>query len=105
MGYIFYLQHFILSESFLTGLFIWIVFVIYFYIDFNKLSVFNSVSLIIFSVFLISSYPSVTVFIPIMLFFAVIKYLRTKNITKINHIVLIMSFFILIFAVICCSNA
>lgn len=91
----FYLQHFILTESFLGGLFIWIVFVIYFYVDFDKLSVFNSISLIIFSVFLISSYPSVVLFIPILLVFGAIKYFKTKNIKKSNSIILCSSFFIL----------
>ncbi|GAB1402121.1 hypothetical protein MASR1M68_10320 [Elusimicrobiota bacterium] len=91
----FYLQHFILTESFLGGLFIWIVFVIYFYVDFDKLSVFNSISLIIFSVFLVSSYPSVVLFIPMLLVFGIIKYFKTKNITKSNSIVLFFSFFIL----------
>jgi hypothetical protein len=94
----FYLQYFILSEIFLTQFFIWIVFVIYFYIDFDKLSVFNSLSLILFSVFLISSYPAVVLFIPIFLFFAAHKYLKTQNIDKKRRIILIASFVILLFA-------
>lgn len=94
----FYLQYFILTESFLAGLFIWIVFVIYFYVDFDKLSIFNSISLIIFSIFLISSYPSVVLFIPILLFFGITKYFKTKNIKKSSNIILLFSFIVLTFA-------
>ncbi len=94
----FYLQYFILSEIFLTQFFIWVVFVIYFYIDFDKLSVFNSLSLILFSVFLISSYPAVVSFIPIFLFFGIHKYFKTHNINKKRRITLIASFLILLVA-------
>jgi len=94
----FYLQYFIFTESFLTGLFIWVIFVIYFYSDFNQLSFLNSISLIIFSVAISSSYPSVIFFIPILLFFGVIKYLKTKNIKKINRIIIIFSFVVLLVA-------
>lgn len=86
------------TENLMTGLFLWIVFAIYSYCDFNKLSYLNIFSLIIFPIVIISSHPMVVVFIPILLFIGIKKYIDTKNINLIAKTILIYSFIILIFA-------
>lgn len=95
-----YMKYIMLAESLFNSLFLWIIFIIYFYIDFDKLTVFNLITLMIFSIFLISSHPNVVVFIPMLLFFGINKYLKTKNISLKNKIVLVSSFIILIIALI-----
>ncbi|MCR4662951.1 MAG: hypothetical protein K5622_03575 [Endomicrobiaceae bacterium] len=86
------------TENFLTGLFLWVIFVIYYYNDFDKLSKFNLISLILFSVCLISSHPMTAVFVVPMIIFAIIKQYKTKNISKTNKTILIVSYILLFIA-------
>lgn len=95
-----YMKYVMLAESLFSSLFLWIIFIIYFYINYDKLKLFNLITLMIFSIFLISSHPNVVVFIPMLLFFGINKYFKTKNISPPNKIVLISSFIILIIALI-----
>lgn len=86
------------TENLITGLFLWIIFAVYFYCDFNKLSYLNIFSLIVFPVALISSHPMVVVFIPILLFIGIKKYINTVH-KKLNvKIILTYSFIILTIA-------
>lgn len=86
------------TENLMTGLFLWIIFVIYSYCDFNKLSYMNIFSLIIFPVAIISSHPMVVVFIPILLFIGIKNYIRTKHKNSTVKIIFTYSFIILTLA-------
>lgn len=88
------------TENLMTGLFLWIIFAIYFYCDFNKLSYLNIFSLIVFPIAIISSHPMVVVFIPILLFIGIKKYINTKHTSLTAKTILIYSFIILTFALI-----
>ncbi len=90
-----YMKYEILSESLFASLFLWTIFVIFYYADFKKLSLINLISLIIFSIFLIESHPNVVFFIPLFLYLAVSKYLKTESIPFYSKNILIASFFIL----------
>ena len=86
------------TENFITGLFLWIVFVIYYYIDFDKLSKINLISLIVFSLCLISSHPMTAVFALPMIIFAIIKQYNTKNISNSTKFCLAISYILLFIA-------
>ncbi len=77
------------TENFLTGLFLWVIFVIYYYNDFDRLSKFNLLTLVLFSICLISSHPMTAVFVVPMIIFAIIKQYRTKNISSSTKAILI----------------
>lgn len=85
------------TENFTTGLFLWTVFLIYFYADFNNLSKINKSSLIIFPFMLISSHPATAVTGSVILIYGIIKYLR-KNISA--NIFLKASFVLLFIAIV-----
>lgn len=93
-----YIEYFMLAEGYFTSLFLFIIFVIYFYVDFEKITVFNIFSLMVFSVFLISSHPQVVIYIPLLLFLGIFKYFKTKNIDLKNKIFINISFFLLMVA-------
>ena len=80
------------SENLMTGLFLWIIFVIYYYTDFDKLTVFNKFCIVIFSFMLISSHQMVLFFIPILFIIAVKKHINTQKIMISSYIVLILSY-------------
>lgn len=86
------------TENLITGLFLWIIFVIYYYSDFKKLSYINIFSLLIFPVAAVSSHPMVVVFIPLLFVLGVKKYINEKNLSLSAKIILIYSFILLIFA-------
>jgi len=86
------------TENFLTGLFLWVIFVIYYYNDFSKLTKFNLISLISFSIFLISSHPMTAVFVIPMIIFAMIKQYRTEKGTILTNIILALSYILLFIA-------
>jgi len=86
------------TENLFTGLFLWIIFVIYYYNDFDKLSKFNLISLIVFSTCLISSHPIAAVFIVPMIIFAIVKQCKTKNISCSTKNILILSYIFLFIA-------
>lgn len=86
------------TENLITGLFLWIIFVIYYYTDFKKLSYINIFSLLIFPVAAVSSHPMVAVFIPVLLIIGIKKYINNKNLSLSAKIILIYSFILLIFA-------
>lgn len=83
------------TENFLTGLFLWVIFVIYYYNDFSKLTKFNLISLISFSIFLVSSHPMTAVFVIPMIIFAMIKQYKTINISILTNMILILSYILL----------
>ncbi len=93
-----FLIYLVWAENFITGLFLWTIFVIYYYIDFDKLSKINLISLIVFSLCLISSHPMTAVFVLPMIVFAIIKQLKTKNVPKSNQCCLITSYILLFIA-------
>lgn len=86
------------TENFVTGLFLWLIFVIYYYVDFDKLSNFNLISLITFSVCLISSHPMTAVFVIPMVVFAIIKQSKTINVSKKTNKILVLSYILLFIA-------
>ena len=86
------------AENFITGLFLWTICVIYYYSDFDKLSKINLISLIVFSLCLISSHPMTAIFVIPMIIFAIIKQYKTKNISKLINIVLVLSYILLFIA-------
>ena len=93
-----FMSYQIWTENLLTGLFIYGLFTIYNYSDFTNLSKVNLVSLPLFSVFIISSHPMVTIFIPILLLISIEKYIKGKNINLVTKIILLSSFVLLIYA-------
>ncbi len=93
-----FMIHQIWTENFLTGLFLWVVFVIYYYNDFDQLSKFNLITLIIFSIFLISSHPMTAVFVIPMMVFAIIKQYRPKNVSSSTKKILVLSYILLFVA-------
>jgi len=94
-----FLNYQIWTENFITGMFLWNVFVIYLCSDFSRLSKINLISLIVFPSFLISSHPMVVVFIPFLLIYAIYKhYVNKGNICKKNNIFLIVSYILLFIA-------
>jgi hypothetical protein len=86
------------TENFLTGLFLWVIFVIYYYNDFDKLSKFNLITLITFSTCLISSHPMTSVFVIPMIIFAMIKQYRTGKSSILTNVVLVLSYILLFIA-------
>lgn len=88
------------SENLMTGLFLWIIFVIYYYIDFDKLTVFNKFCIAIFSFMLISSHQMVSFFIPILFIIAVKKHINTHKIMISSHIVLGLSYIFFVCALV-----
>lgn len=93
-----FMMYQIWTENLLTGLFIYGLFTIYNYSDFNNLSKTNLISLPLFSIFIISSHPMVTIFIPILLLISIEKYIKGKNINLRTKIILLISFILLIYA-------
>ena len=86
------------TENFLTGLFLWVIFVIYYYNDFDKLSKFNLISLILFSFLLISSHPMTAVFVIPMIIFAMVKQYKTDKGSNLTNIILALSYILLFIA-------
>lgn len=93
-----YMIYQIWTENLITGLFLWCLFVIYYYIDFKHLSLVNFFCLIIFAILIISSHPMVVLFIPILLTFSVKKYIKSQRLKILTHIILNLSFILLITA-------
>lgn len=93
-----YMGYFMLAEGYFTSLFLFIIFIIYFYVDFGKITLFNIFSLMIFSIFLISSHPQVVIYIPLLLGLGIFRYIETKNICLKNKIFINLSFFLLMVA-------
>ncbi len=93
-----FLIYLVWAENFITGLFLWTIFVIYYYIDFDKLSKINLISLIVFSLCLISSHPMTAVFALPMIIFAIIKQYNTKNISNSTKFCLAISYILLFIA-------
>lgn len=93
-----YMIYQIWTENLITGLFVWVVFVIYYYSNFNNLSKFNIISLILFSTMIISSHPMAAVFSPILIVTGIIKYFNTKNLKPSTNIAITSSFILLFFA-------
>ncbi len=93
-----FMIHLVWAENLITGLFLWTIFVIYYYVDFDKLSKINLISLIIFSLCLISSHPMTAVFALPMITFAIIKQLKTKNIPDLTKFCLTTSYIFLFIA-------
>lgn len=87
-----YMVYQIWTENLSTGLFLWIIFIIYYYTDFNNMSKINTISLLLFSIMLISSHPMVVIFIPLLLFLGISKYIKTPKIKLFNKIIIILSF-------------
>lgn len=83
------------TENFVTGLFLWTVFVVYYYCDFANFSKMNSVSIVLFSLCLISSHPMTSVFVVPMIVFAIIKHFKTKNVPVTTSSILILSYIFL----------
>ncbi|MDD5022507.1 MAG: hypothetical protein PHR82_10345 [Endomicrobiaceae bacterium] len=88
------------AENIMTGLFIWIPFVIFYYVDFDKLTVFNKFCIVIFSFVLISSHQMVLVFIPGLLIIAIKKNISARNLNISSRIALEISYIFLVFAII-----
>lgn len=86
------------AENIITGLFVWGLFVIFYYVDFDKLTVFNKFCIVIFSVMLISSHQMVLVFIPILLTIAIKKHISTPNLKLSSGIALRISYILLLIA-------
>ncbi|MDD5021944.1 MAG: hypothetical protein PHR82_07460 [Endomicrobiaceae bacterium] len=95
---ILFMAYQIWTENFITGLFLWTVFSIYFYADFKNLSKLNKVSLIIFPFILISSHPVTAIIGPVLLVYGFSKYYHIKQQIKSKNIILI-SFIILLTAI------
>ncbi|MDD3053771.1 MAG: hypothetical protein PHG84_05155 [Endomicrobiaceae bacterium] len=93
-----YMIYQIWTENLITGLFLWVIFVIYYYADFNNLSILNIVSILLFSIIIISSHPMVVIFIPVLLILGIKKYINTTKIKLSHKIVLIASFILLFYA-------
>lgn len=88
------------AENIMTGLFIWILFVIFYYVDFDKLTVFNKFCIVIFSFVLISSHQMVLAFIPFLLIIAIKKNISARNLKISSIIALKISYIFLFFAII-----
>ncbi|GAB1402353.1 hypothetical protein MASR1M68_12640 [Elusimicrobiota bacterium] len=86
------------GENVITGLFIWVLFVIFYYVDFDKLTVFNKFCIVIFSLMLISSHQMVLIFIPILLIIAVKKHISVRNLKLSSEIALRISYILLLIA-------
>lgn len=95
-----FMEYHIWTENINTGLFLWILFVIYYYIDFDKLSKFNIFSVLIFSFFVISSHPMAIAFVLPFILFGAKKLFSTKNIDVARRIVIIISLCLLVCALI-----
>lgn len=87
------------AENMMTGLFVWVLFVIFYYVDFDKLSVFNKFCIVIFSFMLISSHQMVLVFIPFLLIIAIKKHMTTQNLKISSEILLRVSYIFLFVAI------
>jgi hypothetical protein len=88
------------AENLMTGLFIWVLFVIFHYVDFDKLTVFNKFCIVIFSFILISSHQMVLIFIPFLFAMAVKKHKSSQRLKMSSEIVLWISYIFLITAII-----
>lgn len=93
-----YMIYQIWTENLITGLFLWVIFIIYYYSDFNNLSILNIISILLFSILIISSHPMVVVFIPVLLILGIKKYINTSKINLSYKIVIITSFILLFYA-------
>lgn len=87
------------TENIITSLFVWGLFVIFYYVDFDKLSVFNKFCMVIFSFMLISSHQMVLVFIPVLLVIAIKKHISAHNLKFSSEIVLYISYILLLVAI------
>lgn len=88
------------AENIMTGLFIWVLFVIFYYVDFDKLTVFNKFCIVIFSFMLISSHQMVLIFIPFLLIIALKKDITAQNLKISSVLALRMSYLFLFAAII-----
>lgn len=95
-----FMEYHVWTENINTGLFLWVLFVIYYYVDFKKLTTLNIVSLLAYSFFAISSHPMAIAFILPFLFFGIKKLICTQNLSNKNKSVVIISFCLLFFALI-----
>lgn len=95
---ILFMAYQIWTENFMTGLFLWTVFSIYFYADFKNLSKLNKVSLVVFPFILISSHPITAIIGPVLLVYGFYKYYPVKQQIKSKNIILI-SFALLLMAI------
>ena len=87
------------AENIITGLFVWGLFVIFYYVDFDKLSVFNKFCIVLFSFMVISSHQMVLVFIPVLLIIAVKKHISARNLKMSSEIALHISYILLLVAI------
>lgn len=87
-----FMEYHVWTENINTGLFLWILFVIYYYVDFKNMSKLNSVSLLFFPFIIISSHPMVVAFVLPFIFFGVKKFINTYNMDIKKKIVIITSF-------------
>lgn len=90
-----FMEYHVWTENINTGLFLWILFVIYYYVDFKNMSKLNSVSLLLFSFIIISSHPMVVVFVLPFIFFGLKKFINTYNMDIKKKFVIITSFCLL----------
>ncbi|MDD5022445.1 MAG: hypothetical protein PHR82_10015 [Endomicrobiaceae bacterium] len=88
------------AENVMTGLFIWVLFAIFYYVDFDKLTTFNKFCMVIFSFVLISAHQMVLVFIPVLLIIAIKKNISARNLKISSRIALEISYIFLVFAII-----
>lgn len=92
-----FMEYHICTENINTGLFLWVLFVIYYYVDFDKLSKFNIFSILFFSFVVISSHPMVIAFSLPFILFGMKKLFVTTNIDIKRKLIVVTSLCLLLY--------